>query len=297
MNNTLLIALLGGLGGMLGWGSADFFAKKAIDRIGPIKSLVWAHVFGTAILLATFLAQLASGHASRMDFPTNASAWVGLAFFGVLQMIVYWLVYQGFEKGQLSVLNPVFASYSGLVALFSFALFGEHAAHLAIVALLLIFGGNILLNLDFSTPGKRRINIVAGLAEVGTATVLAAFWTLGWDKFVSGRDPLTSALCMYAFMTVAAIVLARLMKTKQLTKVDGIQKYLFLMGLGEAVAYLAISWGYSKTSLTGIVALVSGAFSVPTLILAYAFLKERLTKLQWASVGIIIVGVVLISVT
>ncbi len=297
MNNVLLIAILGGLGGMLGWGSADFFAKKAIDRVGPIKSLVWAHVFGTAILLAVFLTQLAGGHASFGDFPTNASAWLGLAFFGVLQMIVYWLVYQGFEKGQLSVLNPVFASYSGLVALFSFVLFGEHATVLAIVALLFIFGGNMLLNLDFSTPGKRRLNMVAGLVEVGAGTILAAFWTLGWDKYVSGRDPITSALCMYAFMTVAAIVLARLMKTKQLTKVAGIKKFLFLMGLGEALAYVAISWGYSKTTLTGVVALVSGAFSVPTVILAYVFLKERLTKVQWLSISIIIAGVVLISIT
>jgi drug/metabolite transporter (DMT)-like permease len=68
------------------------------------------------------------------------------------------------------------------------------------------------------------------------------------------------------------------------------------MGLGEAVAYLAISWGYSKTSLTGIVALVSGAFSLPTLVLAYFFLKERLSKLQWFSVAVIILGVVVISI-
>jgi len=65
------------------------------------------------------------------------------------------------------------------------------------------------------------------------------------------------------------------MKTKELTKVADVKKFLFLMGLGEAVAYLAISWGYSKTTLTGVVALVSGAFSVPTVVLAYTFLKER----------------------
>jgi drug/metabolite transporter (DMT)-like permease len=295
MNNSLLIAVLGGLGGMLGWGSADFFAKKTIDRIGPLKSLVWAHVFGTATLLVVFLVQMLGGHKS--GFPTELSAWAGLAFFGVLQMLVYWLVYQGFEKGQVSILNPVFASYSGLVALFAFTLGHEHATALGVAALVIIFGGNLLLNLDVSTPKRTRINITPGLVEVGIATVLAAFWTVGWDKFVGDRDPINSALLMYAFMTLAAVLLAKALKTKELAKLQNTKKLLLMMGLGEAIAYIAITWGYSKTSYTGVVALISGAFSVPTVILAYFFLKERLTKLQSLGIAIILVGIVILSLT
>jgi len=36
---------------MLGWGLADFFAKKTIDQIGDIVVLAWAHVFGTGVLV------------------------------------------------------------------------------------------------------------------------------------------------------------------------------------------------------------------------------------------------------
>lgn len=293
MNNSLVIALLGGLGGMLGWGSADFFAKKTIDRIGPIRSLVWAHVFGTAILFVAFLVRALGGHGA--SFPAQPAAWAWLAFFGVLQMVVYWLVYQGFEKGQVSVLNPVFASYAGLVALFAFTLGHERTTTVAVLALVIIFGGNLLLNLDFSSSKRGRLNIVPGLLEVGVATILAAVWTIGWDKFVGGRDPINAALLMYAFMTVAAVVLAKLMKTKGLTQVGNTKKFLEMMGLGEAVAYLAITWGYSKTTYTGVVALISGAFSVPTVILAYFFLRERLTRLQWISIAIIVAGIVILS--
>lgn len=296
MNSMLTIAILAGLGGMIGWGSADFFAKKTIDRMGPMISLVWAHMFGTAILLLTFLIQLASGH-THHSLPSHGSAWLGLAFFGVLQMVVYWLVYQGFEKGLVSVLNPVFASYSGLVALISFAFLGEHATQLAVVALVIIFAGNIWLNVDLrELLHTKRVKLGPGLTEVGLATVLAAFWTIGWDKFVNRRDAVTSALFMYAFMTLAAVLLAKALRTKDVTKLPSGKKFLFMMGLGEAVAYLAISWGYSRTSLTGVVALISGAFSVPTIILAYLFLKERLTRLQLYAIAVIIVGIVLVSV-
>ena len=44
MQPELVLAGLAGLGGMMGWGLADFFAKKTIDEIGDVVSLVWAHV-------------------------------------------------------------------------------------------------------------------------------------------------------------------------------------------------------------------------------------------------------------
>jgi drug/metabolite transporter (DMT)-like permease len=297
MHSALLIAMLAGLGGMLGWGSADFFAKKAVDTVGPIKSLVWAHLFGTAILFVAFLARMLFHSSSGTGITMNASSWLALAFFGVLQMIVYWLAYMGFEKGQISVLNPVFASYSGLVALLSIVLFGATLHWLPGVALIIIFAGNLLLNLDFSSTRTKRLNITPGLAEVGSAAVLAAVWTLGWDKFVSGRDALASALLMYAFMTIAAIVLAWAMKVKFQDVPAPLKKIFLMMGLGEAVAYLAISWGYSSTNLTSVVAVISGAFSVPTLILAYLFLKERITKPQLGAIITIIIGIVLLSLT
>jgi len=37
MDKTL-ISLLGGLGGMFGWGTSDFFANQASDKIGHIRA-------------------------------------------------------------------------------------------------------------------------------------------------------------------------------------------------------------------------------------------------------------------
>lgn len=294
MNNALTVAVLAGLGGMIGWGSGDFFAKKTIDRIGPIKSLVLAHSFGTGFFVIAALGQrLLLRHGLTMP---SGLAWLGLAGFGVLQMLVYWLVYLGFEKGQLAVLNPVFASFTGLVALFSIIFLGESAGAGLIAGLVVLFAGVILLNVDLPALKAKNLKVAAGLKEVGAATLLAAIWTLGWDRFVGGQDALTYALFMYAFMTLAAFALARLMKIK-LDKVPAAGwKFLALTGLGETVAYLAISWGYAATARTSVVAMISGAFSVPTVILAYLFLKERLTRLQWLAILIIIISVICIAI-
>lgn len=292
MHNTLIIALLAGLGGMLGWGFADFFAKKTVDSIGAIKSLVWAHAFGTSLFIVLALGQrFLLNHAVHL--PTSPGVWLGLAGFGILQMAVYWLAYEGFGKGQLAVLNPIFASYSGLVALLSVLAFGEKLSPMLAVALIALFGGIIALNIDIPGLRSRQLKIVPGLKEMIAAALLAAIWTIGWDRFVGGRDALAYALLMYAFMSLAAFVVAKVMKVTLGGIRPELWKFLVLIGVCETGAYLAISWGYSATPLTSIVALVSGAFSLPTLILSYMFLKERVTRLQAGAIGSILLGIIL----
>ncbi len=117
MEQGIRIAALAGLGGMFGWGVGDFFAKKTIDEIGDVTSLVLAHMFGTAFLL--FVVGYAAMTGRPPVIPTDPADWGGVFFFGVLQAIVYLLVYRGFGKGQLALLNPIFASFSGLTALLS----------------------------------------------------------------------------------------------------------------------------------------------------------------------------------
>jgi drug/metabolite transporter (DMT)-like permease len=296
MQQNLLIAVVAGLGGMFGWGSADFFVKKTVDRVGAIVSLVWAHLFGTIILIAIALFQLIFT-GKLIYIPQNIQEWGGLVIFGTLQMVVYYFAYEAFGKGKLAILNPIFASFTGLVALASVMFLGEVVSDALALSLLTIFSGVILINLDIEGLKAKRINVVAGLKEILIATLLAAVWTIGWSIFVEGKDFLSYALFMYAFMTVAAFILSKIMKVKlKVAKKDSnLWKFLVLIGLGEIIAYLAISLGYSATSFTSVVALISGAFSLPTIILARLFLKEKVTLIQTIGSIVIIAGIAILS--
>ena len=153
-----------------------------------------------------------------------------------------------------------------------------------------------MMNLDISGLKIKRIKVL-GLKEVGTATVLATFWTLGWEKFVTGKDFISYALFMYALMSVAAYILSVLMKVKvrKVVKTE-VWKFLVLIGLGETIAYLGISFGYSSTQHVSIIAVISGAFSLPTIILARIFLKEKVNQLQTFGSVAIIIGIILLSI-
>jgi drug/metabolite transporter (DMT)-like permease len=296
MEQGLFIAIFAGLVGMFGWGLADFFAKKTINEVGDVVTLAWAHVFGTVILFFAFFFQLISQGIS--DVPSDFQTWILLLFFGILQAAVYLLVYSGFKKGQVAVLSPIFASFSGFTAVISIAIIGEIVNRYIFVGLAFIFIGIILINLDIQAVLSRRLSFirVPGFREIACATVLAVVWTLLWDKFVEGRDWLVYTMAMYAFMTLAILVVAKLQRLNLFIVKTPIWKFLVIIGICEIVAYLAISWGYSASPMTSVVALLSGAFSLPTIFLAHIFLKEKVMALQVGGGLIIILGIMILSV-
>lgn len=298
MQKELLIAVLGGLGGMLGWGFSEFSTKKAVDKLGFIACLVWAHVFGTIILFFILFSNIFFTKNPNI-LPTHPLEWLGLIFFGTLQTVVYFYGYKGFEKGQVSILSPIFASFTALVALLSVLVFGEALKFNLIPALILIFGGVLLLNIDPKSMKSNKFHIAGtpGLKEIVIATILATIWTLGWDKFIESKDWILYTSLMFAFMSISAYLISRFHKI-DLKKVKLKEwKFLWFIAIGEVVAYLAISLGYSSTAYTSIVAVLSGASSLPTIILARIFLKEKVSTIQTIGSLIVVGGIILISVS
>jgi drug/metabolite transporter (DMT)-like permease len=298
MNHDLYIAIITGLCGMFGWGLADLFAKKTIDEIGDIVTLVIAHIFGTASLVLVCAYIFISG--GTLSIPHDAGTWLGLIFFGALQAAVYLLVYTGFGKGQVAVLNPVFASYSGLTAIISVLFLGEIVSGSLLIGLAILFIGILLLTIDPAALREKKLAFsnVPGFKEIAFGTILATAWTLLWFLFIHGHDWLVYAMLMYIFMTITLLLYARVRKIRLVVPKaqSGAWKYLVLIGVFETGAYLAISGGYGLTTHTSVVALLSGAFSLPTIILARVFLKERTTTLQAFASIVIIIGIMVLSV-
>lgn len=295
MSSDLFIAVLAGLGGMFGWGLADLFAKKTIDRIGDVQSLAWAGVFGAATFGLTAGYQTVIRD-TAFTVPGDVLTWLLLAFFGILQAAVYLFAYKGFGKGQVALLNPIFASFSGLVVLISIFVLGETLDSARLAAVAIIFVGVIALSLDLPAFGARRIAFtrVPGFNEVVIAAILAALWTILWSLFVDGKDAIAYAFWMFMFMTLAVFLWALVQKLPM--RVDSRSTWLFLalIGVSETIAYIAITLGYGATDQTSVVAVLSGGFSLPTIILAHYYLGERITKLQWIGCFAIVAGIMIL---
>ena len=297
MENGLWIAIFGGLGAMIGWGLADFFAKITIDEVGDIASLAWGHLIGTIALIVMFLYAHTFMHRA-VTMPHSPTAWILLIVFGIGQAAVYLLVYKGFGKGPVGILSPLFASFAGITSILSVIFFAEVLTGHLILGLVTIFVGVIVMNLDIDALKNRKVSFlkVPGFSEVAIATVIGAVWTLLWDQFVGGQDWLIYTLFMYAFMTLSIFVASYIQKVKLSDVNPSMWKFLALIGICETLAYLAISYGYSSTDHTSVVALLSGAFALPTILLARLFLKEKITA--WQTVGgfVVVAGIMILSV-
>jgi len=292
MQPELLIAIFTGLGGMLGWGFADFFAKKTIDKIGDITTLFWGQLIGVLPLLVLFLLNPSIPELSNLEL-------FYLPVLGIWSALSYIPVYIAFGKGKVSLISPIFASYAVVVAILSAIFLHEIIPLNRFIAFLTVFIGILFINgdprsfLSLFTGGKD--NKVSGLPEIILAICLYSGWLIALDQFLSDKNWVPLLLMIRIFSTLTLFVYAR-MKGRNLVIIDNsLWKYLVLIGLFDVAAFSFVSWGFSATSYVSIVAILSGAFSLPTIILARLFLKEKVTMVQTIGSVIIIAGIALLS--
>lgn len=282
--------MLAGLGGMIGWGLADFFAKWAIDSIGDLRTLFWSQAAGILPLLGILIV--------NQDVPTlHRFDLVFLVLFGMVEATWYLAIYAGFAKGQVSVLSPVFSSYAALVALLSAVFFGELISPGTWLAIGVVFAGVVLIGM---TPRDlRRVSggtIVPGLPEVVAALVTFSFWLLLLDRFIGDRSWVFFVLIIRAVETTALAAYAGATRKPLMFRPHrALIPCVALIGVCDVIALSAFAYGFSVSSQTSVVAAISSAYSLITVILARLFLSERLGASQMVATGIILIGILLVT--
>lgn len=291
MSSELLIAVLGGGGAMLGWGIADFFAKKTVDKIGDVKTLFWAQAFGIIPIFVYYL--------FNFSLPViTLSTILGLLFYASLDGFGYILFYKALEKGKVSIISPVVAAYAAFAVLISAIFLKETLTLSILLGIGIVFIGIMLTSLDFKGLRDASIDkkdIVKGIPEALVAVVLFSIWFPFWDKFVSSGDWLVLVLGLRIAISLIVLSYAKVTKEGVSIKDSSLWKWLLVIGLFDGGAYITLTWGFGATTLTSVVSVLSAAFSLPTLILARIFLKEKLQPAQWLGVLSIIGGLVWLS--
>lgn len=293
MGQEIVIASLGGLGAMLGWGIADFFAKKTVDRIGDVKTLFWAQTIGILPLLTYFLLNYSTPH-------ITVSVLSLLILYGIIDAFGYLFFYKALEKGQVSVVSPILATFAAFAVLISAFLFKEQILPIRWLALGVVFTGILLTSVDLK--GLRdgsldKKDLAKGLPETFVGIALFAIWFPLWDNFVSKGDWAFLVTALRVVISLTVLLFAKSTKIRLRVKEIDIWKLLVLIGLFDGGAYLTLTWGFGATTLTSVTTMLSAAYSLPTLILARVFLKEKLAVNQWVGVLSIIGGLVFLAGT
>jgi len=290
-----MIALIAGLTGMLAWGVADFFAKKTIDQIGDIKTLIASQFIGGSFLTIYFLIK-------NLSIPSiTLNIFVYILILAVLDSIGYLLLYKAFQKGVMSIVSPIAASAAGFSVIVSFLIFKEKITSSGLMGIILIFLGILVTFTDIKDLKKNlfKSNLKAGVLEALGVMVFLGLWFVLWDNFISGKEWIFWLLILKFLMGILlSIYFYFTSKGENLfTGYKPVIWILIPVAILDVVAYLGTTWGYSVSSnTTGLITVLSNAYSVPVIILSYIFLKERVTIQQFVGICCIILGIIVSSI-
>ncbi len=283
-----LIGVLFGIFTMISFGVQDFLMAKISRHIGSFRTSLWFVLlsFIVFIVLALFLFT-----GSGID-PFMVILLIITGFVSVTAILSFT---KGLEIGNVSIIATVGNTWGAITALLGFLILGQRIGSFQILDICLIIIGTVLVSLNLKDVFKLKPNkFHLGLRYAFVAAVAFGLYffllsfltkTLGWfDTAFLVTIPMVLFLLLYGTLT-----------DNKLKVKESRMPLLFLIGILSIVGLLSYNLGVTY-NYTDIVAPVSSASPLVTIILAFLFLKERLTNSQKIGVFLILLGLVLLSI-
>jgi len=262
-----------------GFGIADFVAKLSTDRVGFLRTAFFVQLIGSFFVLPFALPDA---------YRVLINPWITLAaiLLGVVNVVGTLFLYKGFEVGRLSIVSPI-ASTAPLVGiLLAVTFLGEIVTKELLIGIGLVMFGVILVS--FQTNGGNTSKQVAR----GTAYAVGFMFFGGLLLF--GLKPVTSVLGVFLpvliMRWVGIPVLAIPFLATQSRGQSRAFRLVIPVAFFDTFANVAYTVGVSVGTVT-IVSPLGGMFSSVTVLLAWAFLKERPSRHQIVGFAAILIGV------
>lgn len=299
--------LLTGLGAALSWGTMDIASALASRKIGSLRVTAGVQLVSSALLI---LAALATGVA----IPTDPGALAITALLGVIGAGAYFAYFTGLRIGPIAVVSGMVAAYGGLTVVLAVVARGESltpvqalGAAIATIGVILTgiaFGG--LHGTRFAGPGVVFAVVALVLFALMAITMDVALESAGWLQVLLLSRLVTAAISIGAVLGLA-IVTRRAPAATRTTEaavseaagagripVGRVVAMLLVAGALDVAGLVSFAIGLSSAP-TWMVGLASSFGPAITILVAVAFLGERLRPIQWFGLVGVAVGMVAIG--
>ncbi|HEU0243707.1 MAG TPA: DMT family transporter [Candidatus Limnocylindrales bacterium] len=293
------IGLALGLLASLFWGATDLSGALASRRVGSVGVLA-----GTQMTSLVLLAVIAILNASLLSASALPGFVIGLAL-GVVAAAAYLSFYAALRIGPISVVSPVVAAYGGLTVVLAVVFRGESLAPLQGLGAFVATAGIVLTGLELGGSLRETRLVGRGVAIALVTLVLFAVLTIllagpikdhGWLPVMLGSR-LTNA-------TVGAMLLGVALARRDgpmgslLGPPGGLTRRALLLvllaGTCDLVGFVSYTIGL-EVAPTWLVGLASSFGPALVVLVAVAFLGERLRPSQWLGLAMLAGGLVLLA--
>ena len=274
-------ALTLGIIAAFAWGFHDICVRYLSQRTPLMASLLTVLIVGLAFHISVMVVK--EGFAPL----TSQTTWLAI-LSGVLFLMASLGLYGAFQRGPVKLVAPIIASYPVL----SFAWAVLRGAEISIwqwgAVIIIIIGVSLVAAL---AQHESEENPPAGLTIAFAVTAAFGFagtFAIGqYASEISGHLPV-------ALLTrvTAIIILVAAMIVMQLPFWAGFRALptLVLMGVADGIALLCLlaAGGLQDAQYA---AVSSSCFGLLTILMAWAFLREKMTPPQWAGCAIAFAGI------
>lgn len=287
------MGILLGLTAALCWGSADFLAQRATKQIGTIRTLFFLQCTGATLI---FVLLAATGQLGIVTHPGHWQDWGWAIVAAILNVLSSIALYRALQIGIVSIVSPITATYAAVIVIIAF-LTGERLSHMREVGIILTLAGVVLTafhrSQQHTTVSPRHARTGIMLAIIASIGYGICFWLLA----VRVTPTLGTLLPVLTVRVVSALALIGIAvpagQALQLPPRATLWTVIAL-GLIDTSAYVANMIAY-QIDAVAVVSVMASLYSVVTVALAFVFLRERLQWHQWMGIGIVFMGIALVS--
>lgn len=277
-----LTAALFGLATALCFGTGDFAAQRLVARAGWRRSLLIVHLAALPLVLAL---ALALDGAPRLDLDGGAR----LLALGLLNILGLVALYRAFAVGVLSVVAPIASSFAAVtVALAALAgraptaptLLGLAAIVVGVAAVSAGHGGH---GGDARRPGG------AGVAWACLSSLSLGAVFFGLEDAAAALGPRWPIVALRAIGALVLLALSLRPAAPATAGVAPVWHLVLLSALLDTGGMVVYAEGARRGEIA-VLAVIASLFSVVTVALAQARLRERLGRVQWIGVALLLLG-------
>jgi drug/metabolite transporter (DMT)-like permease len=284
------MGILLGLTAALSWGLADYFAALASRRTGSFRVVLGFHV-GAMVMLVALVVATGEG---LTDVTGGDLAW--LAFVGVLGGLSYLAFYRALAIGPISIVSPIVSAYAAVTVVCAVLIGGERLSAGETAAIVVVIVGVLLASSDLAQMRRlERIAVLGILLALATAVVIGAF-VYGVAYFSAEYGWLVPIVLARGFSTLFLVVASlRGGEWRFPHRSPRLLAMIVLIASVDTLGYVAFNFGVRHAD-TSVVATAAAPYAVVPIVAGVALLYERPRTTQWAGIGLVIAGLILLGV-
>ncbi|MEK9497744.1 DMT family transporter [Photorhabdus sp. P32] len=280
------MAILMGLISALCWGSTDFLAGQVARKVGVAKSLFYSQLFGFFVLslLLFFYFEMSFVNASFFQLTICVVA-------SVCNLMAMVFLLKALSIGKASIVAPIVSLYGAVTTILSL-INGKPMTALVLFSLFICVAGACLTSIPKSKDGQRESSSSIFFALLSSLMFGLGFWLQG--EFAVRDLGVINALWVYYLTAVVVLFLTLLKKGNLSLPPISIIALVFSISFFSLIGFASLAYG-SATGHVAVVTVLSSLASGVTALLGFFIRGERLSRIQWIGIVIIIAGVILLK--